>query len=119
MLQANDWCLAVTHSTAVIYEDSGGAVGRVLKEATWIFELAGIGLFAGATYTTTQVTRGDGMDCSPAMDPYRVEKKHPKDDDTMTTMKNDDSTHWICQSYIHPELALGLKRHVTGDVIIN
>lgn len=55
VLQANDWCLAVTHSTAVIYEDSGGAVGRVLKEATWIFELAGIGLFAGATYTTTQV----------------------------------------------------------------
>ena len=55
VLQANDWCLAVSHSTAVIYEDSGGAVGRVLKEATWIFELAGVGIFAGATYTTTQV----------------------------------------------------------------
>ena len=55
VLQASAWCPAVTHSTAVIYEESGGAVGRVLKEATWIFEVAGVGIFAGSTYTTTQV----------------------------------------------------------------
>lgn len=53
VLQSNSWCDAVKHSTAVIYEE--GAVGHVLKEATWIFELAGIGIFAFSSYALSQL----------------------------------------------------------------
>lgn len=37
--------------------------GRVLKEATWIFELAGVGIFAVATYVTTQVVMKQAAPC--------------------------------------------------------
>ena len=55
VLQSNSWCEGVKHSTAVIYAESAGAVGRVLKDATWIFELAGVGIFASSTYMITQI----------------------------------------------------------------
>ena len=45
-------------------------------------------------------------------------KKHPKG-----WWYHDDHEKWwfhpLDMSYIHPELGLGLKRHVTGDFIIN
>lgn len=53
VLQANSWCDAVKHSTAVVNEEGG--VGHILEGATWIFELAGIATFALVSYNVAQL----------------------------------------------------------------
>ncbi|CAE8623096.1 unnamed protein product [Polarella glacialis] len=43
-LQATPWCHSVQHSTVVVVEE--GSAGEILQGATWLFEAAGLGLFA-------------------------------------------------------------------------
>eukprot|EP00931_Biecheleriopsis_adriatica_P114962 TRINITY_DN90826_c0_g1_i1.p1 TRINITY_DN90826_c0_g1~~TRINITY_DN90826_c0_g1_i1.p1 ORF type:complete len:659 (+),score=83.10 TRINITY_DN90826_c0_g1_i1:42-2018(+) len=80
VLQGTSWCQAATHSTAIMFEE--GSVGRILKGATWIFEVAGLSSFGVLGYIMS----------------YLVATKVPQfaDEDSQTFVATPGITAWIC-----------------------